>query len=164
MSGRVDNARIPAPGPGLEEPKAGSTAAPSVWRPRGTSDWTSRSVQSLARIIHEGAGTVRCSGDQPRRTTARGAGKACRPLTGDGRRVDRSQRGLRNDTEPEAASVGRGWGQWKSGAWGALSGPGAQGEGDALPSVAVGCAAREVQDHAPHGDDDVGAQLEQAVA
>ena len=48
------------------------------------------------------------------------------------------------------------------GSVGVLSGPGA--EGDALPRVAVGCAARQVQDHAPDGDADVGTELEQAVA
>ena len=47
---------------------------------------------------------------------------------------------------------------------GSLSGAGTEGEGNALPSVAVRCAARQVQHHAPDGDDDVGAQLEQAVA
>ena len=41
--------------------------------------------------------------------------------------------------------------------WGSLSGAGTEGEGNALPSVAVRCAARQVQHHAPAGDDDGGA-------
>ena len=45
-----------------------------------------------------------------------------------------------------------------------LAGAGAEREGDVPPRVAVGGRARQVEDDAAHGDDDVDTQFEQSLA